>query len=69
VGAGPMNQVLEGVAEPLVLCGKGILAANEIVPTATKNFDIPSSQYAEQATHTYRKYYFILGSAERFGRR
>ena len=52
-----MSQDLESVAEALVADGKGILAADETVPTLTKRFDTlgiaPPSRAGEHIARCY----------------
>ena len=45
---------LESVALTLVAKGKGILAADETVPTLTKRFNTLGIQSTEQSRRTYR---------------
>ena len=46
---------LESVAASLVADGKGILAADETVPTLTKRFDTLGIKSTEQSRRTYRE--------------
>ena len=46
---------LESIALRLVADGKGILAADETVPTLTKRFDTLGIQSTEQSRRTYRE--------------
>src|SRR4051812_46289046 len=53
-----MSLDLESVAEALVAEGKGILAADETVPTLTRRFDTLGIQSTEQSRRTYREMLF-----------
>jgi fructose-bisphosphate aldolase class I len=56
---------LESVAATLVADGKGILAADETVPTLTKRFDTLGIQSTEQSRRTNREMLFTApGPAE-----
>jgi fructose-bisphosphate aldolase class I len=46
---------LESVALTLVSEGKGILAADETIPTLTKRFDTLGIQSTEQSQRSYRE--------------
>jgi len=46
---------LERVASTLVADGKGILAADETVPTLTRRFDTLAIKSTEQSRRTYRE--------------
>jgi fructose-bisphosphate aldolase class I len=60
-----MNRDLENVAAMLVASGKGILAADETVPTLTKRFDTLGIPSTEQSRRTYREMLFTSpGGAE-----
>ena len=59
-----MTRDLEGVALTLVADGKGILAADETVPTLTKRFDTLGIKSTEKSRCTYREMLFIAGAAE-----
>jgi fructose-bisphosphate aldolase class I len=60
-----MSHNLEGIANALVAEGKGILAADETVPTLTKRFDSLSILSTEQSRRTYREMLFTAaGEAE-----
>jgi fructose-bisphosphate aldolase, class I len=60
-----MSHNLESVAAALVVDGKGILAADETVPTLTKRFDTLGIQSTEQSRRTYREMLFTApGEAE-----
>ena len=56
---------LESVALTLVAEGKGILAADETIPTLTRRFDTLGIQSTEQSRRTYREmHYTSHGAAE-----
>ena len=60
-----MSHDLEGIAATLVADGKGILAADETVPTLTKRFDTLRIPSTEQSRRTYREMLFTAaGEAE-----
>jgi len=60
-----MSHDLESVAATLVADGKGILAADETVPTLTKRFDTLGIPSTEQSRRTYREMLFTApGGAE-----
>ena len=60
-----MSHDLEGIATALVAEGKGILAADETVPTLTKRFDSLGIPSTEQSRRTYREMLFTAaGEAE-----
>ena len=60
-----MSHDLEGIANALVAEGKGILAADETVPTLTKRFDSLGIPSTEQSRRTYREMLFTAaGEAE-----
>ena len=59
-----MNQNLESVAAALVAPGKGILAADETVPTITRRFDTLRIPSTEESRRTYREMLFTAGAAE-----
>jgi fructose-bisphosphate aldolase, class I len=60
-----MSHDLESVALTLVADGKGILAADETVPTLTKRFDTLGIPSTEQSRRTYREMLFTSpGEAE-----
>ena len=61
-----MSLDLESVAEALVADGKGILAADETVPTLTKRFDTLGIRSTEQSRRTYREMLFSAPSASDF---
>jgi fructose-bisphosphate aldolase, class I len=50
-----MRHHLEGVALALVAEGKGILAADETIPTLTRRFDTLGIPSTEQGRRTYRE--------------
>jgi fructose-bisphosphate aldolase, class I len=49
---------LEGVALALIAKGKGILAADETIPTLTKRFDTVGIESTEQSRRAYRQMLF-----------
>jgi fructose-bisphosphate aldolase class I len=55
---------IEKVALALVANGKGILAADETVPTLTKRFDSLGVQSTENSRRTYREMLFTAGTAD-----
>jgi fructose-bisphosphate aldolase class I len=57
---------LEIVAESLVANGKGILAADETVPTLTKRFETLGIKSTEQSRRTYREMLFTCPGAANF---
>jgi fructose-bisphosphate aldolase class I len=60
-----MSHDLESVAATLVTDGKGILAADESVATATRRFDALGIQSTEQTRRAYREMLFTTpGAAE-----
>jgi fructose-bisphosphate aldolase class I len=59
-----MNDDLEDVALTLVADGKGILAADETVPTLTKRFEALGIQSSEKSRCTYREMLFTAGIAD-----
>ena len=61
-----MSLDLEGVAATLVADGKGILAADETVPTLTKRFDMLGIKSTEQSRRTYREMLFTAPGAVGF---
>lgn len=61
-----MSQELGRIAATLVADGKGILAADETVPTLTKRFDTLGIQSTEQSRRTYREMLFTAAGAEEF---
>jgi len=60
------SRKLEGVAQTLVAEGKGILAADETVPTLTKRFDALEIRSTEQSRRTYREMLFTSPGAAEF---
>ncbi len=61
-----MSHELESIAATLVADGKGILAADETVPTLTKRFDTLEIQSTEQSRRTYREMLFTAPGAAEF---
>jgi fructose-bisphosphate aldolase class I len=60
-----MGHDLEGIAATLVAEGKGILVADETVPTLTKRFDSLRIPSTEQSRRSYREMLFTApGEAE-----
>jgi fructose-bisphosphate aldolase class I len=60
-----MSDDLERVAAMLAARGKGILAADETVPTLTRRFDTLGIASTEQSRRTYREMLFTAtGTAE-----
>jgi fructose-bisphosphate aldolase, class I len=57
---------IEPTARALVADGKGILAADETVPTLTKRFDALGIPSTEQSRCTYREMLFTAPDAARF---
>jgi fructose-bisphosphate aldolase class I len=57
---------LQSVALTLVGDGKGILAADETVPTLTRRFDALGIQSTEQSRRTYREMLFTTPGAAEF---
>jgi fructose-bisphosphate aldolase, class I len=57
---------LERVASRLVAEGKGILAADETVPTLTRRFDALGIKSTEQSRRTYREMLFTSPGAAKF---
>jgi hypothetical protein len=57
---------LESVALALVAEGKGILAADETIPTLTRRFDTLGIQSTEQSRRTYREMLFTSPGAAEF---
>ena len=56
----------ESVAATLVADGKGILTADETVPTLTKRFDTLGIQSTEQSRRTNREILFTAPGAAEF---
>src|SRR5262249_19601009 len=66
-GRDPMtSHDLESIALTLVAEGKGILAADETVPTLTKRFDTLGIKSSEQSRCTYREMLFTSPGAAEF---
>jgi fructose-bisphosphate aldolase, class I len=61
-----MNHDLENITAMLVASGKGILAADETVPTLTKRFDSLGIQSTEDSRRTYREMLFTAAGIEEF---
>jgi len=61
-----MSHDLESIAATLVADGKGILAADETVPTLTKRFDTLEIKSTEQSRRTYREMLFTAPGAAEF---
>jgi fructose-bisphosphate aldolase class I len=57
---------LESVAQTLVADGKGILAADETVPTLTRRFDALGIASTAESRRTYREMLFTTGGAAEF---
>ena len=64
-----MNHDLETIAARLVASGKGILAADETVPTLTKRFDTLGIQSTEESRRTYREMLFTAAGLEKLHQR
>lgn len=61
-----MSQNIQEIATTLVASGKGILAADETVPTLTKRFDALGISSTEQSRRTYREMLFTVPGASEF---
>jgi hypothetical protein len=61
-----MSLERESIAQTLVADGKGILAADETVPTLTRRFDTLGTQSTEQSRRTYREMLFTAPGAAEF---
>ena len=61
-----MSQDLESIAATLVADGKGILAADESVATATRRFDPFGIQSTEESRRAYREMLFTTPGAAEF---
>ena len=61
-----MSEDLESVAATLVADGKGILAADESVATATRRFDTVGIRSTEQSRRAYREMLFTTSGAAEF---
>ena len=57
---------LEGVALALIAKGKGILAADETIPTLTKRFDALNIESTEQSRRAYRQMLFSASGIGEF---
>ena len=57
---------LQSIAQTLVADGKGILAADETVPTLTRRFDTLGIPSTEQSRRTYRQMLFTSPGAAEF---
>jgi len=60
------RQELEQTAKALVVEGKGILAADETVPTLTKRFDALKIASTESSRRTYREMFFTTPDVSAF---
>ena len=60
------RQELEQTARELITEGKGILAADETVPTLTKRFDALKIASTEDSRRTYREMFFTTPGAAAF---
>jgi len=60
------RQELEQTARELIAEGKGILAADETVPTLTKRFDALKIASTEDSRRTYREMFFTTPGAASF---
>ena len=60
------NYDLESVARTLVADGKGILAADETIPTLTRRFETLGIKSTEQSRRTYREMLFTSPGAAEF---
>jgi fructose-bisphosphate aldolase class I len=61
-----MSQDLASVAATLVADGKGILAADESVATATRRFDTVGIPSTEESRRAYREMLFTTSGAAEF---
>jgi fructose-bisphosphate aldolase class I len=61
-----MSHELESIAAALVADGKGILAADESVATATRRFDSLGIKSTEQSRRAYREMLFTTSGAAEF---
>src|SRR5262249_9177408 len=57
---------LESIAQTLVADGKGVLAADETIPTLTRRFDTLGIHSTEQSRRTYREMLFTSPGAAEF---
>src|SRR3954464_13711104 len=62
----PMTEQLQELAASLVARGKGILAADETVPTLTRRFDALHISSTERARRDYREMLFTFPGAAEF---
>jgi fructose-bisphosphate aldolase, class I len=60
------SHALESVAQTLVTDGKGILAADETIPTLTHRFETLGIHSTEQSRRTYREMLFTSPGAAEF---
>jgi fructose-bisphosphate aldolase class I len=61
-----MSHHIESTVRALIAGGKGILAADETVPTLTKRFDALGIRSTEQSRRTYREMLFTAPGAAAF---
>src|SRR5512134_1571942 len=61
-----MSEDLESIAATLVADGKGILAADESVATATRRFDTVGIRSTEQSRRAYREMLFTTRGVAEF---
>jgi fructose-bisphosphate aldolase, class I len=61
-----MSHERESIAQTLLADGKGILAADETVPTLTRRFDTLGIQSTEQSRRIYREMLFTAPGAAEF---
>jgi fructose-bisphosphate aldolase class I len=61
-----MSDDLESIAATLVASGKGILAADETVPTLSKRFEALGIKSTEQSRRTYREMLFTAPGVAEF---
>src|SRR5947207_7931931 len=61
-----MSHDLPSIALALVATGKGILAADETIPTLTRRFDALGIQSTENSRRTYREMLFTTPGAAEF---
>lgn len=61
-----MSYERESIAQTLLADGKGILAADETVPTLTRRFDTLGIQSTEQSRRTYREMLFTAPGVAEF---
>src|SRR5262249_32647284 len=60
------EQGLEAIAEALLTPGKGILAADETVPTLTKRFDALGIESTSESRRAYREMLFTTPDLSKF---